>query len=388
MQELYLANNQNFPHSTIHDINRWVRSFDFSTKTNFTTYKLEGIKALRNVKIKWDFFHAAVKFWGTEDHVFRFKTAELCPTIEEFLAILGYDLSKKSVADSCDPRHREILSSALGLSTSITSSMIEGHMVNLHAVVSRLINKRTHGVTDNMQKNFGLVLCYLGEFLLCSGRPGFMDARAIGIVSQVKYGDDLASLILAKFLGGESQNFLRSPLTLQIWLMERLDMVATPTVADYGLGNFLSKAILKTKCQTKSIWVKFLNKKSSVSIQWNCYWWKCPPTLLRSPRSNHIFVVGLRKATLYKADILLGQFQYEKGMPGGKGRKPFTPMDTNPTSIRNMLLGLEMADPVDQSFVKVHFHKMTTEYSNWLVNKIAVKEADMVAMRKQFFRDN
>ena len=43
-----------------------------------------------------------------------------------------------------------------------------------------------------------------------------------------------------------------------------------------------------------------------------------------------------------------------------------------------------MADCVDQSFVKVHFHKITTEYSNWLVGKIA----DMVAMRKQFLKDN
>ena len=38
-------------------------------------------------------------------------------------------------------------------------------------------------------------------------------------------------------------------------------------------------------------------------------------------------------------------------MPGGKGRKPLTPVDTNPTSTRNMLLGLEMAYRVDQSFV-------------------------------------
>ena len=52
MQEISMAKNQNFPHSTIHDINRWVRNFDFGTKTNFTTYKLEGIKALRNVKIQ------------------------------------------------------------------------------------------------------------------------------------------------------------------------------------------------------------------------------------------------------------------------------------------------------------------------------------------------
>ena len=57
-------------------------------------------------------------------------------------------------------------------------------------------------------------------------------------------------------------------------------------------------------------------------------------------------------------------------------------MDTNPTSTRNMLLGLEIVDRVDQSFVKVHFHRMTTKYSNWLVNKIVDKEAEMVAMRK------
>ena len=63
-------------------------------------------------------------------------------------------------------------------------------------------------------------------------------------------------------------------------------------------------------------------------------------------------------------------------------------MNTNPTSIKNMQLGLETVDRVDQSFVKVHFHKMTTEYSNWLVNKIVDKEAEMVAMRNQFLKDN
>jgi len=57
-------------------------------------------------------------------------------------------------------------------------------------------------------------------------------------VSQVRDGDNLASLILAGtllrldfvFLGGESQQFIGSPLTLQIWLMERLDMIATLTL--------------------------------------------------------------------------------------------------------------------------------------------------------------
>ena len=165
-------------------------------------------------------------------------------------------------------------------------------------------------------------------------------------------------------------------------------MIATPIVANYGPSNFLGRAILKTECQTESNQVKVLNKKFGVSIRWNCYCWKCPPPLLRSQGSDHIFIVGLRRATFYKDDRILRQFQYEQGMPSGKGRKPFTPVDTNPTSIRNVLLGLDMADQVDQSFVKVHFHRMTMEYSNWIVNKIVDKEVNMVAMRKQFLKDN
>ena len=208
-------------------------------------------------------------------------------------------------------------------------------------------------------------------------------------MSQIKDGDNPISLILAEtllgldavFHGGESQNFLESPLTLRIWLMERLDMIAKPTTGNYGPSSFLSRTIIKTEGQIESDWVKFLNKKSSTSIQWNYYWWKCPPPLLRSLGLDHIFIVGLRRATFYKADRLLRQFQYEQGMPSGK-RRTFTPVDTNPTSIKNMLLGLEMADRVDRSFAKVHFHRMTTEYSNWLVNKIVDKEAEMVAMRK------
>ena len=217
-----MASNHNFSYSTIHDINRWVRSFDLSTKTNFTAFKLEGIKALRNVKIKWDFLRAVMKFWDPEDHVFRFYTAKLCPAIEEFSAILGYDPSRKFVAVSCDPRHKESLSDTLSLPTSIIDSMTEGYMVNLRAIISRLIDKHTYGVIDDMQKNFGLALCIMGKLLLCSGRRGFVDARAISVVNQIKDVDNPISLILAKtllglnvvFHGGETQNLLGSPLTL------------------------------------------------------------------------------------------------------------------------------------------------------------------------------
>ena len=65
-----------------------------------------------------------------------FNTVELCLRIEEFSAILGYDPSKKSIVISCDPRHKESLSDALGLPTSIIDSMIKGYMVNLRVIIS------------------------------------------------------------------------------------------------------------------------------------------------------------------------------------------------------------------------------------------------------------
>ena len=113
---------------------------------------------------------------GIEDHIFQFSTAKLCPTIGDFSTIMDYELGKKSIVVSCDPKHKGILSDALGLSTLVTSSMIEGHMVNLHVVFTRIIDRRTHGLFDNMQKKFGLALCIMGEFLLYFGRPDLVDA--------------------------------------------------------------------------------------------------------------------------------------------------------------------------------------------------------------------
>ena len=76
------------------------------------------------------------------------------------------------------------------------------------------------------------------------------------MVSQIKDGDNPVSLILAEtFLGlnsifhdGEPQNFLRSPLTLQIWLMERLDMIVRPTTGNYSPAKKTARPII-TSCR-------------------------------------------------------------------------------------------------------------------------------------------
>ena len=46
---------------------------------------------MRGARIDWDFIRACLMFWDLEAHVFRFRASleELCPTLEEFSALLG-----------------------------------------------------------------------------------------------------------------------------------------------------------------------------------------------------------------------------------------------------------------------------------------------------------
>ena len=48
---------------------------------------------------------------------------------------------------------------------------------NLHIMTTiNFLFISTYGMSDNMLKNFGLTLYFMGEFLLCSRRPSFVDA--------------------------------------------------------------------------------------------------------------------------------------------------------------------------------------------------------------------
>ena len=84
-----------------------------------------------------------------------------------------------------------------------------------------------------MQKNFGLALCFMGKILLCFGRPGFVDAQVIGIVSQIKDGDNLASLIMSETLVGLDSVFHGGVTKLYKESLDFADMVDGETRHDY-----------------------------------------------------------------------------------------------------------------------------------------------------------
>ena len=80
-------------------------------------------------------------------------------------------------------------------------------------------------------------------------------------MSQVKDDDNPTSLIFVEtllgldsvFLGGESQQFLKSPLTLQIWLMERPDMIVAPLLPTMVLVISFARLSSRPSVKLKAI---------------------------------------------------------------------------------------------------------------------------------------
>ncbi|KAI8571879.1 hypothetical protein RHMOL_Rhmol01G0154200 [Rhododendron molle] len=51
---------------------------------------MDFIFSLCQIPVNFAFLRAATNLWDPVLHVFRFKREELCPTIEEFTAIIGH----------------------------------------------------------------------------------------------------------------------------------------------------------------------------------------------------------------------------------------------------------------------------------------------------------
>ena len=77
----------------------------------------------------------AVKFWYPEDHVFRFVLDEVCPTYEEFSAMLGVNPSVAAALPEFSRSPRDLLIGLLHISPSAARSLVTGGMISLSAVL-------------------------------------------------------------------------------------------------------------------------------------------------------------------------------------------------------------------------------------------------------------
>ena len=168
------------------------------------------------MKIDTALLHTATTFWDTQDHVFRFNEQELCPLIEEFIAILGCSLDSTAMITLPDLDMQiphELISFFDMPPDNIYSSLLPSGSMNLSSLITTCETKDKNNPVWIKTVSF----CLYAQFLLIASQ-GDTDVRIISIIKQVEIGANPISVILVETIIGldnfKEQNHLSVSLLL------------------------------------------------------------------------------------------------------------------------------------------------------------------------------
>ena len=157
------------------------------------------------IRVDEPLFHAAANYWVPTQHVFHFNGVELCPTFEEFGAIMGRDLPS-------------LLQVVFGVPLAMANRWCIFGKLNLSLVFAHF-SSSAFLVGERPRSYFlcAFCLCALARYFLVQ-RSYCVDLRICMVVYKSKRGN-LVGLILVETFNGldafrrkEASFFARSPL--------------------------------------------------------------------------------------------------------------------------------------------------------------------------------
>ena len=136
---------------------------------NLQPFHVKSLRSLQHLKTDTALLHVATTFWDTIDHVFRFNGQELCPLIEEFVAILGCPLDSTAMI-ALPNLDMQILHKLITFfdmpSDNIYSSLLPSGTMNLSSLITACEAKDK----DNPGWIKTVSFCLYAQFLLISSR--------------------------------------------------------------------------------------------------------------------------------------------------------------------------------------------------------------------------
>lgn len=167
-------------------LNHLLGSFDAQMKNDLKLYGLNTLVSLKQVRISWDFLRAAVTFWDSTHHVFRFGDKELCPFVDEWSCILGCFGYSLSALPTLDTRFSGDFMRLLGLSKAQVETFLDDDVVNLSTFRDRF---ETVPRSSLHRRYFRRAICFLllNQYLFVGvGNTG--NAGLIRMVDQLSDG--------------------------------------------------------------------------------------------------------------------------------------------------------------------------------------------------------
>ncbi|KAI8568249.1 hypothetical protein RHMOL_Rhmol02G0184000 [Rhododendron molle] len=240
---------------------------------NFRAHGFYSMRYLRNIRLRPELLRAAVSFWDPEVHVFRFGDQELCPTVEEFRAYLGGFGSGEVIIPPVRESAYRVLVAALGLSDNAARYLVRnGHLNAMRLIELFSPPGDLRDMTYQTRRMIALCMCLLAAYLLVPS-AGHASSALASVVVQVEARKDVIPMVLAetligldKFCSGETETFGGSPLLLQIWLCDKVNVLTIPPSNWAYEARLLSQRCFEFEDRSRAEWVDFLRRRRAETI--------------------------------------------------------------------------------------------------------------------------
>lgn len=206
----------------VNRLQEWIAALDGSERVNFRGFGLDALFPLNRTSLCFPFLHAAARCWNQITHLFSFGGQELCPTIEEFQALMESRCDEE-ILPQLRFGHTQALGRMCGLTLHEIQSLIHNGELDIPSLIHRFSDADDRG--DLLWQGFWqhvLCLCMLAHYLLARGFGG-SSLRLIKEPQGLKEGKSCIGLALAETLMGldafhwrETNKFAGSPLLLQV----------------------------------------------------------------------------------------------------------------------------------------------------------------------------
>ncbi|KAF5933517.1 hypothetical protein HYC85_029688 [Camellia sinensis] len=265
----------------VENLTAWIASLDGSKKLNFRGFGLNALFTLSRTPLHLPFLHAAARFWNPVTHVFSFGGQEVCPTFEDFQVLMESEGYEEIL-----PQFRFGYAQALGRMCGLTA----------HDARSPICN---------------------GELDILGLIYRFSDAGDRS--NHCWQGKSCIAMTLAETLMGldaiyrrETTRFAGSSLLLQVWLMDKLQVVDS-CPAYSARGYFFRQRLVDAS--DERWWFDWMCNLSADRIAWRCPWLNLPAMSYSMSRLIGIQLIGLTHCVFYFPFRFLRQFGHDQICP-------------------------------------------------------------------------
>ena len=116
------------------EVSVWINKLNLNFKDARIPLGLSCISFFYQIKVNEPLLHAATEFWIPTQHVFQFNGVELCPTLEEFSAIMCEHDFSAIILPTLEEDHSSLSHQLLGVPLAIAKRWCKSNKLNAFMV--------------------------------------------------------------------------------------------------------------------------------------------------------------------------------------------------------------------------------------------------------------